>query len=60
MNLPQVKQVLTDPDEFLTNAQLKSLAVELLELIPMERIESSCVDSAEILEGDLRAAVGTT
>lgn len=33
MNLPLLKKVLTDPDEFISNAQLKSLALEILELI---------------------------
>ena len=41
MNLPLLKDVLTDPDEFLSNAQLKALALEILELIPMEGIEGS-------------------
>ena len=60
MNLPLLKEVLTDPDEFLSNAQLKSLALEMLELIPMEGIEGSGLDPEEIMEVVLRAAVGTT
>jgi len=60
MNLPKLKCVLTDPSEFISNAQLKSLALELLELVPMEGIEGSDLDSEEIMEVVLRAAVGTT
>jgi hypothetical protein len=60
MNLPLLKEVLTDPDEFLSNAQLKSLALEILELIPIEGIEGSGLDPEEIMEVVLRAAVGTT
>jgi hypothetical protein len=60
MNLPKLKCVLTDPDEFISNAQLKSLALELLELVPLEGIEGSGLDSEEIMEVVLRAAVGTT
>jgi hypothetical protein len=60
MNLPKLKCVLTDPDEFISNAQLKSLALELLELVPTEGIEGSDLDSEEIMEVVLRAAVGTT
>lgn len=60
MNLPQLKQVLTDPDEFITNSQLKTLALEVLELVPMPGIEGSPLDSGEIMEVVLRAAVGTT
>lgn len=60
MNFPLLKEVLTDPDEFLSNAQLKSLALELLELIPLEGIEGSPLDPEEIMEVVLRAAVGTT
>jgi hypothetical protein len=55
MNFPLLKEVLTDPDEFLSNAQLKSLALELL-----EGIEGSPLDPEEIMEVVLRAAVGTT
>ncbi|SEP32278.1 hypothetical protein SAMN04487948_1518, partial [Halogranum amylolyticum] len=60
MNVPLLKEVLTDPDEFLSNAQLKSLALEVLELIPMGGIEGSGLDPEEIMEVVLRAAVGTT
>ena len=60
VNLPKLKRVLTDPDEFITNGQLKSLALEILELVPMEGIEGSGLDSEEIMEVVLRAAVGTT
>jgi len=60
MNLPQLKQVLTDPDEFITNSQLKTLALEVLELIPMPGIEGSPLDSGDIMEVVLRAAVETT
>jgi len=60
MNLPQLKQVLTDPDEFITNSQLKTLALEVLELVPMPGIEGSPLDSGDIMEVVLRAAVGTT
>ena len=60
MNLPLLKEVLTDPDEFLSNGRLKSLALEMLELIPMEGIEDSGLDPEEIMEVVLRAAVGTT
>jgi hypothetical protein len=60
MNLPQLKQVLTDPDEFITNSDLKTLALEVLDLVPMPGIEGSPLDSGEIMEVVLRAAVGTT
>jgi len=60
MKLPKLKGILTDPDEFLSNGQLKSLALEVLELIPMEGIEGSGLDSEEIMEVVLRAAVDTT
>ncbi|HZD43873.1 MAG TPA: ISH3 family transposase, partial [Methanomicrobiales archaeon] len=60
MNIPMLKEVLTDPDEFITNGQLKSLSLELLALIPMTGIEGSPLDSGDIMEVVLRAAVGTT
>jgi hypothetical protein len=60
MDFPKLKRILTDPDEFISNAQLKSLGMELLELIPMEGIEGSGLDSEEIMEVVLRAAVDTT
>jgi len=60
MNLPKLKRVLTDPDEFITNSQLKTLALEVLELVPMPGIEGSPLDSGDIMEVVLRAAVGTT
>ncbi len=60
MNFPVLKQVLTDPDEFITNSQLKALSLELLALIPMPGIEGSPLDSGDIMEVVLRAAVGTT
>jgi hypothetical protein len=60
MRLPKLKRILTDPDEFLSNGQLKSLSMELLELIPMEGIEGSGLDSEEIMEVVLRAAVDAT
>jgi hypothetical protein len=41
MRLPKLKRILTDPDEFISNGQLKSLSMELLDLIPMEGIEGS-------------------
>ncbi len=40
MKLPNVKYILTDPDEFLSNGQLKLLPLEVLELIPIEGIKS--------------------
>jgi hypothetical protein len=60
MRLSKLKRILTDPDEFITNGQLKSLSMELLELIPMEGIEGSGLDSEKIMEVVLRAAVDTT
>ena len=60
MNLPKLKQVLTDPDEFITNSELKTLSLQLLALIPMAGIEGSSLDSGDIMEVVLRAAVGTT
>ena len=60
MRLPKLKRILTDPGEFLSNAQLKSLALELLNLVPMEGIEGSGLDFEAIMEVVLRAAVGTT
>jgi hypothetical protein len=49
MRLPKLKRILTDPDEFLSNGQLKSLSIELLELVPMEGIEGSSLDSEQIM-----------
>ncbi len=60
MNFPLLKEVLTDPGEFISNSQLKSLGMEQLELIPMEGIEGSPLDPEDIMEVVLRAAVGTT
>jgi len=60
MRLPKLKRILTDPDKFLSNQQLKSLSMELLELIPMEGIEGSPLDSEQIMEVVLRAAADTT
>jgi hypothetical protein len=60
MKLPKLKRILTDPDEFISNGQLKSLSIELLELIPMDRIEGSGLNSEEIIEVVLRTAVDTT
>ncbi|SDD91826.1 hypothetical protein SAMN05192552_10761, partial [Natrinema hispanicum] len=60
MNLPKLKQVLTDPDEFISNRQLKALSLELLLLIPMPGIEGSPLDPGDIMEVVLRAAAGTT
>ncbi len=60
MEFPRLKRILTDPDEYISNSQLKSLSVELLELIPMEGIEGSDLDSENIMEVVLRAAVDTT
>ena len=59
MNFPLLKEVLTDPDEFISNAQLKSLALEVLELIPREEIDVGALDPEEIMEVVLRTAVGT-
>ena len=60
MRLPKLKRILTDPDEFLSNGQLKSLSIELLELVPIEGIEGSSLDSEQIMEVVLRAAVDET
>ena len=60
MEFPRLRRILTDPDEYISNNQLKSLSMELLELIPMEGIEGSGLDSEEIMEVVLRAAVDTT
>jgi len=60
MEFPRLKRFLTDPDEFISNRQLKSLSMELLELVPMEGIEGSGLDSEEIMEVVLRAAVDLT
>ncbi|WP_425498664.1 ISH3 family transposase [Haloplanus salilacus] len=60
MEFPRLKRILTDPDEYISSSQLKSLSMELLELIPMEGIEGSGLDSEEIMEVVLRAAVDTT
>jgi len=58
MKLPKLKRILTDPDKFLLNGQLKSLVLEVLGLIPMEGIEGSGLNSEEIMEVVLRAAGG--
>jgi hypothetical protein len=50
MEFPRLKRTLTDPDEYISNNHLKSLSMELLELIPMEGIEGSGLDSEEIME----------
>jgi len=60
MNLTKLKRVRTDPDKSITNSQLKTLSLELLDLVPMPGIEGSSLDSGEIMEVVLRAAVGTT
>lgn len=60
MNVPKLKRVLTDPDEFITNSQLKSLAMELLELVSMPGIKARALDSEEIMDVVLRVAVDTT
>jgi len=60
VNLPRLKQVLTDPDEFITVSQLKTLSLGLLTLIPMPGIEGRALGSGDIMEVVLRAAVGTT
>ena len=60
MSLPKLKRILTAPDEFLSNEQLKSLSMELLDLIPMEGIEGSSLDSEQIMEVVLRAAADVT
>ncbi|MEF8979044.1 MAG: ISH3 family transposase [Haloarculaceae archaeon] len=60
MKLPKLRRILTSPDEFISNRQLKSLSMELLELIPMEGIEGSPLDSEQIMEVVLRAAADTT
>ena len=60
MKFPSLKEVLTDPDEFVTNSQLKTLSLELLALIPMPGVEGSPLDSGDIMEVVFRAAVGTT
>lgn len=39
MNLPKLKRMLTDPDEFISNRELKALSLKLLLLIPMPGIE---------------------
>lgn len=59
MNFHLLKAVLTDPDKFLSNVQLKSLALAVQELIPMEGIEGSGLDSEKIMEVVLQATVGT-
>ncbi len=60
MNVPRLKQELTDLDMFITNSQLKTLALEVLELVPSSGIEGSPLDSVDIMEIVLRATVGTT
>ena len=60
MNIPQLKDVLTDPDEFITNADLKALALELLCLVPMPGIEGSHLDPVDIYDVVLRAAAAMT
>jgi len=60
MEFPKLKRILTDPDEFISNSQLKALSMELLELIPIEGIEGSGLDSDEIMEVVLRAAADRT
>src|SRR6056297_2789884 len=60
MGFPKLKRILTDPDEFISNSQLKALSMELLELIPIEGIEGSGLDSDEIMEVVLRAAADRT
>jgi hypothetical protein len=60
MRLPKLKRIITDPDDFLSDGQLKSLSMELLELIPMEGIEGSPLDSEQMMEVVLRAAVDKT
>ena len=60
MNIPCLKGVLTDPNDILTNADLKALALELLCLVPMPGIEGSPLAPVDIYEVVLRAAVAMT
>ena len=60
MNLPKLKRVLTDPDEFITNSQLKTLALEVLDLVPMPGIEGSPLDSGDIWPVVTMASVNQT
>jgi len=50
VRLTKIKRTITDTDKFLLDGQLKSLSMELLELIPMEGIERSHLDSEQIIE----------
>ena len=59
MKLPKLGRILIGPDKYISNCQLKSLALEVLELIPIEGIEGSGLGSEEIMEVVLRTAVDT-
>jgi len=60
MKFPKLKRILTDPDEFISNGELKFLSMELLNLITMRGIEGSGLDSDDIIEVVLRATVDRT
>jgi len=60
MELLRLIRILTDPDEFISNSQLKSLSMELLEVRPVEGSEGSCLDSEEIMKVVFRVAIDTT
>jgi hypothetical protein len=61
LDLPRLEEMLTDPDEFVSNAQLKAFAMELLDELPVPGLDNAnAVDCQAILEVVLRAAAGST
>lgn len=53
--------MVTDPDELVSNAQLKAVAMDLLEELPIPALDNpNAVDREAILEVVLRASVGST
>jgi len=53
--LPKLKRIITAPDEFLSDGQLKSLSTELLELIPMNGIEGRSASGPTLNERGRKA-----
>lgn len=60
MNFPLLKEVLTDPGEFIMNSELKILAQEVFLLILMPGIEGSTLNLTDIYDVIFQAAINNT
>lgn len=59
-NRSRLEETLTDPDTFVSNADIKAFAMELLEEFPVPALDNAnAVDRADIFKVLLRAAVGS-